>query len=316
MSRVSTALQRGVWARFADPNPVLVQELRGRMRGVRAFVVLTIFLLVLAVPTTLLYLAAAQSVQFDPFSAGQRIGKTVFLGIAAVALVQVLIIVPSQAASAIAGEKERETYDLLISTLLTPWQIVFGKLLAALAYATLLVVAVIPFMALSFLFGGVTGLEVVIALVGLLATALLFGSIGIFWSTVMRRSMAAIVVTLATIMFVLFGMPFLILISSWILLGFGPQPEWVNSGAFIYLWISLLSLHPFVALGTADAYFSTGETSLFFRADQNAMPPFILSASPDPVWVPHPWVLFVLQAVVISAILISLSVRQIKPQKE
>lgn len=298
---------------LSNTNPVLAQELRGRMRGARAFVILTIFLLVLAIPTTLLYLAAAQSAQFDTFGAGQRIGKTVFLGVAAVALLQVLIIVPSQAANAIAAEKERETYDLLISTLLPAWKIVFGKLLAALAYATLLILAVIPFMALAFLFGGVTGLEVVLALVGLLATAVLFGSIGIFWSTIMRRSLGATVVTLATIMGVLVGIPFLMGVFGFMLFGSPIQPAWTNSGLFIYLWVIIVSLHPFIALGAAEAYLAMGETSLFFSAAQNPTPPFIPTLAPEPIIILHPWLLFVIEALLVSAILIAVSIRRLKP---
>jgi ABC-2 type transport system permease protein len=298
---------------LSNLNPVLVQELRGRMRGARAFVVLTVFLLVLAVPTTLLYLVAAQAAQSNAFDTGQMIGKTLFLGVAAVALLQVLIIVPSQAASAIASEKEHQTYDLLISTLLPPWKIVLGKLLAALAYATMLILAVIPFMALSFLFGGVTGLEVVLALVGLLATAVLVGSIGIFWSVIMRRSLTATVMTLATIMAILVGIPFLLGVVGFLLFDSSVQPTWTNSGLFIYPWITILSLHPFIALGTTDAYLSMGETRLFFSAAENPISLFIPASAPEPLIVPHPWLLFMIEAVLISTILIAASIRRLKP---
>src|SRR5262245_58741640 len=119
-------------------NPVLVKELRGRMRGPRAFVVLTIYLLILGAVTPLIHAAAGSSSGTD-LNAGQRIGKTLFLTIASVALIEVCVITPALTSGSVAGEKERQTYDLLVASLLTPWQIVWGKLGAALAFAMLLI---------------------------------------------------------------------------------------------------------------------------------------------------------------------------------
>ncbi len=304
---------------LSNANPVLVKELRGRMRGARAFVILTVFLLVLAVPTTLLYLTAASTVRFDQFNAGQTIGKTLFLGIVTVALIQVLIVVPGQAASALTAEKERETYDLLISTLLPPWKIIIGKLLAALAYALLLIVAVIPFMALSFFFGGVTVLEVVLALVGLLVTVVLFGSSGILWSVIMRRSLAATIVTQATSVGLLLGIPFLIFVAGVLIFRDFPPPDWTASALFMYLWMAALSLHPFIALGLSEAYLSQGETRLFFPANEGPVTPFLwfdqANAAKD-VIIPHPWLLYTVEASLLAVILIGLSIRLLRPVNE
>lgn len=303
-------------SRFA--NPVLMQELRGRMRGGRAFMILTIYLLVLAAVVTLIYLATASTVQFNPFEAGRTIGKALFIGTTLIALLQVGLIVPSQAANAIASEKERQTYDLLILTLLPPWKIVIGKLMAAMAYALLLIVAVIPFMALSFFFGGVTPLEVVLALVGLLVTALLFGSLGIFWSTVMRRSMAATITTTAVNVAIVVGIPFLAFVFGAIFLfDSARQPAWAASPFFVYPWMMFMALHPFIALGMSEVYLSSGESRLFFPVDQQPLPPYVPSTGPfDSFLIPHPWLLYTIEGLIISVILIVLSVRMLKPLNE
>ena len=141
---------------------------KARLRGGRAFLVLTLFLTVLSLFMLLLFLAVRSDVGNDPFSAGRTIGKTLFIGVVTIALMQVMIIVPAQAAAAITSERERETFDLLVATLLPSWKIVLGKLFAALAYAVLLIVAVVPLMGIAFFFGGVTAGEVAIALLGLL----------------------------------------------------------------------------------------------------------------------------------------------------
>jgi ABC-type transport system involved in multi-copper enzyme maturation permease subunit len=306
-------------SRFA--NPVLTQELRGRMRGSRAFMILTVYLLVLAGVVTLIYLATRSQAQFDPFNSGRTIGKALFIGTALVALVQVGLIVPSQAANAIASEKERQTYDLLILTMLSPWKIVMGKLMAALAYALLLIVAVVPFMALSFFFGGVTGLEVVLALVGLLVTAVLFGSLGIFWSTLMRRPMAATITATAVNVALMFGIPFLMYVFFAVFLqNFAAPgaPAWAKSPFFIYPWIAFVSLHPFVALGSSEYYLSSGTTDLFFEVGSAEFPPYVPASGPFPVdfLVPHPWLTYTIEGLLLSVLFILLSVRLLKPLNE
>ena len=139
-----------------DLNPVLIKELRGRMRGARAFVLLTIYLLILS-GVTLLFYAAIADVSASDLNAGRQIGKGLFLLIATVSLIEVCLITPALTAGGIAGEKERQTYDLLVSSLLSPWQIAWGKLGAALSFALLMILTVgyIPFV-LPLLLKGVT----------------------------------------------------------------------------------------------------------------------------------------------------------------
>lgn len=286
-------------------NPVLTKELRGRMRGARAFVVLTVFLLISSAFTLLLYMAMREEVAYDPFTAGSRIGKTLFLGVATVALIQVMIIVPAQAAGAIAGEKEQETYDLLITTLLPPWKIVLGKLLAALAYAVLLIIAVVPLMALAFFFGGVTGTEVMIALLGLLATALLYGSVGILWSTLARRTIAAMVLAQATNVLVLLGIPFLMVVFGTLFVFNEPRPpDWLATYPFIYAAGSLLAVHPFIALGGAELLLANGEERWFF--------PIPELPGANEIWIPAPWIAFLIAAIGVSVVLIFLATRQVR----
>ena len=293
---------------LADTQPVLVKELRGRMRGNRAFVVLTLYLLVLGGFALLLYLAVSSSMQSNPFTAGRVIGKTLFLGVATVALIQVMIIVPAQAAAAISGERERETFDLLIATLLPAWKIVLGKLLAALAYAVMLIVAVVPFMALAFFFGGVTGSEVAIALLGLLVTALLFGAVGILWSVISARTIAATVMAQATNLFVILGIPFVMYVFAAVFLwSVGPNwPAWIQSAPFVYSAYAIVALHPFIALGATEMFLSTGQGSWLVPLDWGPGARF---------WIPSPWIGFVVEGTVVAILLIALAIRLLRPNE-
>ena len=289
---------------LTDNHPVLVKELRGRMRGARAFVVLTSFLLILGTFSLLLYLVVGSLAASDPFTAGRAIGKSLFIGVATIALIQVMVIVPAQAAGAISSERERQTFDLLVATLLPGWKIVLGKLLASLAYAVLLIVATVPLMALAFFFGGVTASEVVIALIGLLVTALLYGAIGILWSVISARTLTATVLTQATNILLMLGIPFLMFVFGAVFLSRGPNaPSWIETYAFVYSAGLVVALHPFIALGAAEGFLSNGQTGLLVP----------VQLSRDEIWIPAPWLAFTVEGIVLAALLIVLATRMLRP---
>src|SRR3954463_4400854 len=146
-------------------NPVVLKELRGRMRGMRAFVVMTIYLALMSGFTTLLYVLYSSSLNYYGFTSGGTIGRVLFVGIVGVELFLVTFIAPTFTAGAISGERERQTYDLLRTTLLPARSLVVGKLISALSYVLLLLLAAIPLQSIAFLFGGVTESEVVLSFV-------------------------------------------------------------------------------------------------------------------------------------------------------
>ena len=285
-------------------NPVLVKELRGRMRGPRAFVLLTIYLLILGGVTLLIYAAVGSSPGSD-LNAGRRIGKWLFLTIATVALIEVCVITPALTAGAIAGEKERQTYDLLVASLLSPWQIAWGKLGSALAFALLLILAVLPVMSLAFLFGGVTLAEVLIALAGLITTAVFYASVGLFWSAVMRGTLGATILSLGSIILMLLMIPFLWAIST-LIFARGSTTGLLRSALYIYGGGAFISLHPFIALGLTETFLSNGDHP-FYSVIRPGQRDFL---------VPSPWLVYVALAGLCSAILLLLSVRLLRPQPE
>jgi ABC-type transport system involved in multi-copper enzyme maturation permease subunit len=85
-------------------------------------------------------------------------------------LLAVVLITPAVVGGAIAEEKERGTLDFLRSSLLTNREIVLGKLAARLAFVGGVVLAGLPVLALTSLFGGVD-LNVLLAGYGITAVA-------------------------------------------------------------------------------------------------------------------------------------------------
>jgi ABC-type transport system involved in multi-copper enzyme maturation permease subunit len=82
------------------------------------------------------------------------------------------------AASAVAREKDRRTFILLLMTDLRNYEIVLGKLLGSLLQIVLLLATMVPFLALLLLLGGISPEQVVQATIIMFATALAAGSLG------------------------------------------------------------------------------------------------------------------------------------------
>ena len=79
--------------------------------------------------------------------------------LASLEFIMLLFIVPALTAASISGERERQTLDLMLTTLLTPAQIVSGKLLSALSVMVLLVVSSFPPISMVLVFGGITWMD-------------------------------------------------------------------------------------------------------------------------------------------------------------
>src|SRR5690606_9829822 len=67
-----------------------------------------------------------------------------FMAVVALELVLVGMVSAGAAAGAVSGERERQTWELLLVTGLSPWRIVAGKLVSAVMLVLWLVVAGIP----------------------------------------------------------------------------------------------------------------------------------------------------------------------------
>jgi ABC-type transport system involved in multi-copper enzyme maturation permease subunit len=190
------------------------KELRGRMRGPRAFIALTFYLALLAGFTVMVYLIqrqlAASQAAFgggNPYLSAQ-VGQTVFATLLLLQTLLVLFLAPAATSGAISLEREKQTLDLLAATPVSTLAIVVGKLASALAFVVVLVLASIPLTAVVFVFGGVAPEDVLRGYLVLLATAVGFGAVGLFFSSLTRRTQSATVVTYLAVLVLVVGTAF------------------------------------------------------------------------------------------------------------
>jgi ABC-type transport system involved in multi-copper enzyme maturation permease subunit len=240
-------------------SAIIVKELRGRMRGKRAFIILTIHVLLLALFAWMFMRLNEETISNLASYGGQAtyasasIGRGIFIGLLLLQTLMVAVLAPAATAGAISSEREHQTLELLTVTPISSLAIVLGKLFSALAWVFVLILASIPVTALVFVFGGVAPDDMLRGYIVLFATVIGLGSVGIFFSALTRRTGAStgltFVTTLALVLGSLFVWVFLSSTADISPTGLRKQPS-----------EALLYLNPFVAqadvaCGTEDGGF-------------------------------------------------------------
>ena len=119
--------------------------------------------------------------------------------VTAIEFILLMFIVPAVTAASISGERERQTLDLMLTTQMTAAQIVTGKLMGALSSLFVLILSSFPAVAMVFVYGGITWWDALSLIFCYVAVAFMAGSLGIFFSSVFRRSTVSTAVTYGTL---------------------------------------------------------------------------------------------------------------------
>lgn len=285
-------------------NPVTVKELRSRMRGRRAFVVLTVYLLLMSGFITVLYglYASASAQPYGPDA--RQAGKTVFGAVLAIQVMLVVFIGPSFTVGAISGEKERQTYNLLRTTLLSAHALVAGKLVSALSYVLLLILAAVPLQSIAFLLGGISLVELIVAGLLILVSAVAFALLGLFFSSLMRSTLAASVTTFAGALLFTLGIPAVVLVMipivSGAFTGWSPAPIFELFLAYGGLILASTNLPATIIV---SEIFLLQEDAVFFYTD---------SIGGYTVLIFSPWFIYLILYSLLSLVLYFLTVRRVR----
>ena len=202
----------------ASVATILVKELRSRFRGRRAFLIITVYLGVLALIAYGAYVSVAPDARLQGQTGIDRggfaigganasavIGQSIFTLLSVFQLLLVCFLAPAFTSGAISLEREKQTLDLILTTPMRPGGIVIGKLFSALAFVMLLILAGIPVSGLVLMYGGASISDILQQQVVLVASAIGFGVIGLFFSALVKRTQAATVLTYSTMLFLVIG---------------------------------------------------------------------------------------------------------------
>ncbi len=105
------------------------------------------------------------------------------------------VIVPVRTASSISGERERQTFDIMMTTGMTPFSVVAGKVMTAIVQSMLFIAASLPIMALSFVVGGMSWSYLFWFFAIALLISVFSASIGILCSSLCKKSVSAVIMS-------------------------------------------------------------------------------------------------------------------------
>ncbi|GKV67643.1 hypothetical protein NCCP2716_01410 [Sporosarcina sp. NCCP-2716] len=191
-------------------NPVLAKEVKLRFRSPKSFVGVFLYLTAMCLFVFgFIYTTTSLSgtIYFKPSESVMLFSFLTFIQLGLV-----LFITPGLTAGTISGERERQTLPMLLTTSQSSFQIISGKLLSSVLFLLLLIVAGLPIYSLVFLFGGISPVLLMKSLLFLFITLLSIGSLGVLFSTLIRKTTVSMIATYGSMLFFTAVIPFLFLI--------------------------------------------------------------------------------------------------------
>lgn len=289
-------------------NPVLRREAITSLRGWRNFAVLTFYIGITALGAGLVvYFSMFESwnYSFDP-----QTMVVLYVMLAAVQMALITLTVPALTAGSISGERERQTLDLLLVTKMSPLSIVMGKLMASLAFILLLIVGTLPVLSLVFYFGGVRVSSVLVMVCFMLMTALMLGSVSVFFSCVFKRTVVSIMLVYIIMGVLCLGtlaaafLPLALLDYSDIMTPADLMPQY---------WRIALTLVPNPGVG----FFSLVDTQLGSGIVSQELLSVVRSRSAALNWiVENMWLMNMAFDAVVTALFVGLACRAVNPVHE
>ncbi|MFN8411368.1 MAG: ABC transporter permease subunit [Anaerolineales bacterium] len=217
------------------------------MRDFRTFILISVYLGLISLVIGFIYYSQSPStyyLRFNP-SARTELGKNIFYALILIELVLINFISPGLTAGSITSERERQTLDLLKTTLLSPVEFILGKFWPAFVYILLLIFTTLPILSITSILGGFGIAELIISTLILIVTGALLCAMGVFISSGLKRTTVATVVSYGTILF-----PVFIVFFLYLFIDNGPPPGFDDpkyEAYWIYgLW-SIASINPFSA---------------------------------------------------------------------
>ena len=174
-------------------NPILAFSARRRMRSMRTPLLITLYALILAVIAYMTIYACFMKQTFT--LTDMQNGVYGYTAIVALQFALIVLVAPAMTAGSVSGERERQTLDLLLVTNMSPVRLVLGKLLESFGFLALLVVSSLPVMSMAVLTGAAALTDVLVSAAFLLVTALELLSLGMFFSSLFKRTVSSTVVT-------------------------------------------------------------------------------------------------------------------------
>lgn len=242
-------------------NPIVKKDVKVQSRSMRICWGVFVYEAILALVFFLTMLSIQEG---NRYSVTNIYSQMVWLyPVLAVTQIVILgLVVPIRTASSISGEKERQTFDIMMTTSMTPFSIVWGKVMTAVVQSMLYVAASMPVMALPFVIGGMPWSALFWFLAITLLLSFFAASIGILCSSFCRKTVSAVIFSYGFYFLFFVGTALPSVFVSILSMNTGYSP--VYSGGVSYSWwenvLLFLLVNPAVYLTEFFMRIMTGES--------------------------------------------------------
>lgn len=232
-------------------NPIMEKDLKTKLRGWRSTILICCYVILLI---AILFIYFAGNNIFNPYntqSFNPRMAIDAYNLIITFQFALLFLAVPAITATSVSSERERQTLDLMLVTKTPTRKIIMGKIMVSLAHTMLLVLASMPVIGVVFFFGGIGFLDIFKLLLFYVLTSFFVASCGVFFSTLFKRNIVAIITTYIFLGLITFG-PFVIFAIVTLLQQYRTTSVGFNPGYREYL----TALFPSSVFGFTTFYFS------------------------------------------------------------
>lgn len=193
-------------------NPVLRNESKIAVRSIKFTLMIFAYIAVLSVAVMIYYSSVNEAI----FSNGLYLesSKLFYVVMALGQAILLLFIVPALSSTAICSEREKQTLDILLSSKLTPFQIIIGKVSASSLRVIILIISTMPLYAIGAIIGVVKISNILSLIVFFIVNTIFVSSIGVFVSTYIKTSKVSTALSYALVLFIYIG----IIVITWAIL--------------------------------------------------------------------------------------------------
>ena len=185
-------------------NAVLFKDMSIDIKRPKIMILMLVFNLILfMIAAGFMIYIASQGMQGQAID--YRTLATMLIVLVCVEAGILFLVTPALTGHSVAGERERQTLDVLLTTRMTPFEIVMGKFLSNTIMSALLVLSSFPILALVFIYGGMNFFQLLGLLLVLIFEVAYVSVFGIFFSSSLKRTAPSIVLSYVVLGFLLFG---------------------------------------------------------------------------------------------------------------
>ncbi|MEQ6375534.1 ABC transporter permease [Bacillaceae bacterium S4-13-56] len=231
-------------------NPVLNKEFKLRFRSFKSYLGIFFYLLVLGGASLGFMGILSQVGGIGNIGSEESRYLFIFMSLGQIGLISFMT--PGLTAGTISGERERQTLNILLTTQQSSTTIILSKLISSLSYLLVAIFSSLPLYSLVFLYGGVSPISVLASFGVQILTMLTIGSLGVMFSTIIRRTMISVIATYATMLALVIGAALIVLLFGSILLGYNQNP---GSGVFWFRYLFLMLNPPVVTISVLEPQF-------------------------------------------------------------